>query len=133
MRENICLGRDVTPERLQSVMELLDFPVELRSRLDEVIIPHQAQLSGGQQQQIAIARALLRKPEIMVLDETTSALDSKLEQKILKNIISGFPGLTFLLISHRNYDGQNLFTQKLELTVSGKWLEISDRTQELNN
>lgn len=133
LRENICLGRDVTPERLQSVMELLDFPVELRSRLDEVIIPHQAQLSGGQQQQIAIARALLRKPEIMVLDETTSALDSKLEQKILKNIISGFPGLTFLLISHRNYDGQNLFTQKLELTVSGKWLEISDRTQELNN
>lgn len=57
MRENICLERDVTPEKLQSVMDLLDFSVELRSRLDEVIIPHQAQLSGGQQQQIAIARA----------------------------------------------------------------------------
>jgi ATP-binding cassette, subfamily B, bacterial len=56
-------------------------------------------LSGGQRQRIALARALLRRPKLMVLDEVTSGLEPMLEEKILQNLRGA--GVTLLVISHR--------------------------------
>ena len=131
LRENICLERKVSAEKLQLIMELLHFSPELRLRLDEMVYPDQVNFSGGQRQQIGLARALVRNPEILVLDESTSALDRELEKQILQNIVRKFPGLTILFISHRNYDHQKLFTKKLEVVADGAKLCIKNRTKDL--
>jgi ABC-type bacteriocin/lantibiotic exporter with double-glycine peptidase domain len=58
------------------------------------------QLSGGERQRIALARALLRRPSLLVLDEPTSALDPLTESRILSTIL-GLTGVTRFVITHR--------------------------------
>ena len=58
-------------------------------------------LSGGQKQRIGIARALYKKPKILVLDEATSSLDINTEQEIMKSINLLTGSLTIIIISHR--------------------------------
>ena len=57
-------------------------------------------LSGGQIQRLAFARALFRKPEVLILDESTNALDKKIENKILFNLLNYFKDKTIIMISH---------------------------------
>ncbi len=63
-----------------------------------------ANLSGGQRQRIAIARTLLMRPRILILDEATSSLDIKTESKILSNIFSEFKDSTIIFITHRLFN-----------------------------
>jgi len=58
-------------------------------------------LSGGQKQRIAIARMLLHKPKIVILDESTSALDIDTEDRVMKNIESFLKSRTSIIIAHR--------------------------------
>ena len=58
-------------------------------------------LSGGQKQRISIARTILKKPKLLILDESTSALDLKTESKILNNIFSNYKESTIIFITHR--------------------------------
>lgn len=64
-------------------------------------------LSGGQKQRVSIARALLRKPDILILDDAFSALDTSTEDRILRNLESFLPDRTVLLVSHRVSTIQN--------------------------
>jgi ATP-binding cassette subfamily B protein len=60
-------------------------------------------LSGGEKQRIAVARALARNPEVLILDEATSAMDPDLEQYVLADIRARTKGRTVVLITHRFY------------------------------
>lgn len=71
------------------------------SVLDLVVEEHAHNLSGGQKQRLAIARALIRQCPLLVLDESTSALDTHTETTVLANIRRAYPDLTLILVTHR--------------------------------
>ena len=77
------------------------FIEKLPARYDTLLEENGANLSGGQRQRLAIARALLKKPDILIMDEATSNLDSITENAI-KNTIEGLPeAITTIIIAHR--------------------------------
>ncbi|MGV2435960.1 MAG UNVERIFIED_CONTAM: ATP-binding cassette domain-containing protein [Anaerolineae bacterium] len=78
-----------------------DFIMELPEGYDTVIGQRGITLSGGQRQRIAIARAFLSNPRILILDDSTSAIDSATEDKIQQAIWAVAKGRTTLLITHR--------------------------------
>ena len=84
-------------------------------------------LSGGEIQRIAIARAILKKPRILILDEATSALDSDTEKRLLNNIISNFKNSTIIFITHRLKNLKN--ADKIFLISHGTILEQGDHNE----
>jgi len=77
--------------------DLSHFPQGLETLVGE----RGVSLSGGQKQRIALARALIRKPKILVLDDAFSSLDIETEEKILKNIRDYIKGITAIIVTHR--------------------------------
>jgi ABC-type multidrug transport system fused ATPase/permease subunit len=105
LRENLLLGRiDASREELLEAVRLARLEV-LVTRLprgwDEYLGPHGAMLSGGEKQRVAIAQAILKRPQILILDESTSALDSPIEAAILDMLNLFFRKKTILFVSHR--------------------------------
>ncbi|ESZ35621.1 ABC transporter ATP-binding protein [Mesorhizobium sp. L2C066B000] len=78
-----------------------DFVERLELRLDTVVGDRGVRLSGGERQRIALARALLRKPSLLILDEATSALDWQNQSLIAKSIDGLRGSMTILTIAHR--------------------------------
>lgn len=105
IRENIALYQpDASPEEIAaatSAAGLDDFIASLPDRLETVIGERGANLSGGQKQRLAIARALVRKPEILVFDEATSHLDTVTERFIQSRLRSVLGGKTVVIVAHR--------------------------------
>ena len=78
-----------------------DFVVDLPNGYNSMLGEFGANLSGGQKQRLAIARALLTNPPVLILDESTSALDPVLESQVLDRLLAYRSGRTTILISHR--------------------------------
>ncbi len=96
-------GVDETEMRAALRMAGADVVVDRMDRgLDTVLGERGTLVSGGERQRIALARALLRKPGLLVLDEATSAIDSALEQRIMERILAIRPRPTIVLIAHRS-------------------------------
>ena len=94
-------------------------------------------LSGGQKQRIAIARALLKKSKIILLDEATSSLDNSNQEKI-KNVIKELSkDLTVIIVAHRLstiVDSDNIFVvDKHKICASGTHTELMNNCEEYRN
>ncbi len=104
--------------------------------LDAKLMAYPDQLSGGQQQRVAIARALALKPEILLLDEITSALDPELVNEVLDTIrLLAADGMTMLIVSHemafvREVSSKVVFMANGRIVESGLPAEIFDRPRE---
>ena len=105
IRENILLGRDGfgDDEMLRTAQVSLahEFIARIPNGYDLRLADRGEGLSGGQRQSIAMARALVGKPPIMVLDEPTSSVDGDTEAKLMQNLKTEFEGRTLVLITHR--------------------------------
>ena len=105
VRENIALGiADKDPARVVAVAKFVgahDFIQHLPKGYDTVLSERGGGLSAGQRQLLAVARALIRNPRIMVLDEATSALDIVTEERLIRNLKRAGRGRTIIVVSHR--------------------------------
>jgi subfamily B ATP-binding cassette protein HlyB/CyaB len=105
VRENIALGDPTLPmERIVAAAKLAgahDFIIALPEAYDTPVGERGARLSGGQRQRLALARALVTEPRILILDEATSALDYESEAIIHRNMRRICAGRTVFIIAHR--------------------------------
>jgi subfamily B ATP-binding cassette protein MsbA len=105
IRSNIAYGlSDIPEERIREaarVANIIDFVDELPDGFDTPIGERGVTLSGGQRQRLAIARAVLKNPAVLILDEATSSLDTESERLVQQAIDSLVRGRTCLMIAHR--------------------------------
>jgi polar amino acid transport system ATP-binding protein len=107
---------------------------EARALLEKVGLSHRIEaypdeLSGGQQQRVAIARALALKPEILLLDEVTSALDPELVAEVLDTIrVLAAEGMTMLIVSHEMGFVREI-SSKVVFMADGKVVEVGPPDQ----
>jgi ATP-binding cassette, subfamily B, bacterial PglK len=106
LKENIAFGLKITDENqriFRDVIEkanLTNLVEKLPLKENSVIEEDGKNLSGGETQRIGIARALIRKPKILIMDEATSALDLKNEKEIIDDLIK-IKDLTIIFVTHR--------------------------------
>jgi ABC-type multidrug transport system fused ATPase/permease subunit len=87
--------------RVAEAMGISEFLSSLPDREKTWTGQYETRFSGGQRQRIGLARAALRKPKFLILDEAMNAMDNALEQQIWHSIETQFAGCTILLITHR--------------------------------
>ncbi|MCW2845316.1 MAG: transporter related protein [Nocardioides sp.] len=104
VRGNVTLGADVSDEEVWASLRAAQadgfvaaLPDGLATRLGE----RGTSLSGGQRQRISLARALVRRPRLLVLDDATSAVDPEVEARILEALRSGDTGATLVVVAYR--------------------------------
>jgi ATP-binding cassette subfamily B protein len=102
--ENISIGRELPMERIIESAEHAQadaFIEELDQKLDFKLAIKGSNLSGGQKQRLLVARALAGKPEILILDDSSSALDYKTDSLLRKAIRENYKGTTTIVIAQR--------------------------------
>ncbi len=105
IRENILWGKDDASDddiiRACKIAQIHDFVMSLDNTYDYKIERGGVNVSGGQRQRLAIARALIKSPKILILDDSTSAVDMATEAKINKGLADHLPNTTKIIIAQR--------------------------------
>tara|TARA_B100001029_G_C15037675_1_gene441298 strand:- start:503 stop:1705 length:1203 start_codon:yes stop_codon:yes gene_type:complete len=135
IRENLLYAKlDATDEEIINAAKEANahnFILEFENGYETIVGERGVQISGGQRQRIAIARAILKNPKILILDEATSSLDSKSENKIQESMKFLLKGKTAIIISHRlatikNVDQIYVF-DKGRIVESGKHEQLINK------
>ena len=137
LRENIAFNDKVTNESLEksiATAELTDFIDSLPEKLDTVVSERGTSLSGGQKQRIMLARALAVNPKILLLDDFTSRVDRKTENKILCNLENNYPGLTLVSVTQKispvRHFEQIILLMEGEVIATGTHKELIESSPE---
>ena len=104
IKENVLFYRDDLEDRLDKVLEQADIKKDIsrfKDGIDTLVGENGLSLSGGQKQRLGIARALLSDPDILILDDSLSAVDSNTEKTIIENIKKNREGKTNIIVAHR--------------------------------
>lgn len=131
VRENITLGHETAPEaailKAAEMAGVLEWLRDSQAGLDTQVGERGEALSGGQRQAVAIARALLYDPQVLILDEPTASLDPASERRLLTRMKSLCEGKTTILITHK---GPMLsLVDKIILLDRGRMLDYGPKDQ----
>jgi ATP-binding cassette subfamily B protein len=97
-------SNDATEQDLETAIRLAAFDTDIKhleNGLDTVVGEQGVMLSGGQKQRLSIARALLKDPEILLLDDSLSAVDAKTEARIIDSVRTSRAEQTTFIVAHR--------------------------------
>jgi len=137
LRENIAFNDNVSNESLEKAIataELADFIESLPQKLDTIVSERGTSLSGGQKQRIMLARALALNPKILLLDDFTSRVDKKTENKILCNLENNYPGLTLISVTQKiapvRHFEQIILLMEGEVIATGTHKELKESSPE---
>ncbi len=135
IKDNIGYGlKDPTMEQIESAAnqsQAMEFIEKLPKGFDTIVGERGQMLSGGQQQRIAIARTVIRNPDIIIFDEATSSVDNKTEQLIQRALFNIQKGRTSIIIAHRLSTIRNCST--IFLIKDGTVVEEGDHESLVNN
>lgn len=108
VRSNLTLGEngkgEQTDEQMDEALKIscaLDFVNKMENKKDSFIAQGGTNVSGGQKQRLSIARAIARQPEILIFDDSFSALDYKTDKKLRSNLTKDLPDATKLIVAQR--------------------------------
>ena len=141
VKENIAFGRtDATEAEIVEAAKKAqahEFILEMAEGYNTIIGDRGVMLSGGQRQRLALARAFLTDPRILILDDSTSAIDSKTEDEIQKAIKAASEGRTTFIITHRlsqiRWADLIIVMRKGKIADIGTHAELMDRSQAYRN
>ncbi len=120
-KNNICLYADFSDDEIYRILNVVGLSEEislLENGLDTIIDENIKNLSGGQLQRIALARVLIRKFDMLILDEVTSSLDPEMTESIMKYVL-GLKGIV-LVIMHDVFGRYMMNFDKVYEMVKGK-------------
>jgi ABC-type multidrug transport system fused ATPase/permease subunit len=142
IRENVALGfpiSDASDERILQALEiaqLADYVKELPEGIDTQVGPRGSRLSGGQRQRLGIARAMFTKPRLLILDESTSALDAQTELLVTEAISSIPYEITIIIIAHRlstvRFADQVVYLEAGKMITKGSFDEVRTIVPDFN-
>jgi ATP-binding cassette subfamily B protein len=131
LAENIAWGRpEATREEIAWAAEVAGLATDIEAfpkGLDTVVGERGLTLSGGQKQRTAIARAILRNPRILILDDALASVDTVTEEKILNQLAGLMRGRTTILISHRVSTVKN--AHRIVVLSKGRVVEIGTHSE----
>ena len=137
IRENIAFGLDDPSEEeiilAAKVSGAAEFINQLTNGYDYEISEGGKELSGGQRQALSLARAIVRKPSVLLLDEPTSSMDLTTERAVISNLKSYFTNQTLVLVTHRmsllQLVDRVIALDKGKISVDGSRESILERLQ----
>ena len=134
IRSNLLWGNeDATEEELTDALkksQSYDFVMEKENGIDSYVTQTGKNFSGGQKQRLTIARALVKKPEILILDDSSSALDFATEAK-LRKAIRGLENVTTFIVSQRT--SSIMDADQIVVLDDGKVVGVGKHEQLLEN
>jgi ABC-type multidrug transport system fused ATPase/permease subunit len=141
LRRNVAFGLpkneidEVAVEAAIRLAQLEDFVASLPDGLDTIVGERGVRLSGGQRQRIGIARALYHNPDVLVLDEATSSLDTETEHGVMQAVQALQGEKTVIIVAHRlstvEYCNRLYRLENARIVDEGTFSEVTSRTEDL--